>query len=58
MTVETWINDRDTDRFAIYDESGRKLYDGRTTIYEPALYIMYSLIVDIYTWHGVTVLTI
>ena len=58
MTVERWILDRENDNFIIADSDGRKLYDARTTNKEPALYIMRSLIVDVYTWHGVTVLAI
>lgn len=57
MTIERWIADRMDDRFIIRGD-GRKLYDGRTTNYEPADYIMESLILDEYTWNGVTVLEI
>ena len=58
MTIDSWIADRDTDYFIIEDSDGNTLYDARTTNKEPALYIMCSLIVDIYTWNGVTVLAI
>lgn len=58
MSIEKWIADRDTDDFIIEDGDGMKLYDARTTNMEPALYIMCSLIVDVYTWNGVTVLEI
>lgn len=58
MSIEKWIADRDTDDFIIEDSDGVKLYDARTTNKEPALYIMCSLIVDVYTWNGVVVLEI
>lgn len=58
MTIDRWIADRDTDVFVIEDSDGNRIYDSRKNIYEPALYIMDSMITDIYTWHGVTVLAI
>lgn len=58
MTIDKWINDRDTDNFIIEDEDGRILYDARKTTRDPAYYIIESMIIDTYTWHGVTVLTI
>ena len=58
MTIGKWIADRDTDCFIIEDSDGNTLYEGRRTIYDPAEYIMCSLIVDIYTWKNVTVLSI
>lgn len=57
MTVEKWIAERENDSFIIRGD-GRKLYDARTTTYEPAYYIMESLILDMYTWNGITVLEI
>jgi len=57
MTIENWIASRDDDDFVIYGD-GRKLYDARTTRYEPAPFIMESMVVDMYTWNGVTVLEI
>lgn len=58
MSIEKWIADRDTDSFIIEDEDGNTIYDGRKTRYEPAYYIMESVIIDLYTWNGVTVLAI
>ena len=57
MTIERWIENRNDDCFVIYGD-GRKVYDARTTHYEPADYIMESLIIEMYTWNGVTVLEI
>ena len=57
MTIERWIENRTDDSFVIYGD-GRKLYDGRTPRYEPADYIMGSMVLDVYTWNGVTVLEI
>ena len=57
MTVNSWIADRDTDNFIIiYD--GQKVYDARRTKYEPAPYIMESLITDVYSLNDVIVLSI
>ena len=58
MTVETWIDNREDDNFVIEDERGDRLYDARKTPYEPARYIMHSMIVEVYTWQGVTILLI
>lgn len=58
MTIEKWIADRDTDDFIIEDTDGTTLYDGRRTNREPASYIMCSLVVDVYTWGNVVVLSI
>lgn len=58
MTIEKWIADRETDRFIIEDADGIIVYDARKTNKDPALYIMCSLIVDVYTWNGVIVLEI
>jgi len=57
MSIEKWILNRDNDNFVIYGD-GRKLYDARSTRYEPAPYIMESMIQEEYTWNGVTVLEI
>lgn len=57
MTIEKWISDRSGDDFVIYGD-GRKLYDARTTKYEPAEYIMKSIILDTYTWNDTIVLAI
>lgn len=57
MTVNSWIADRETDNFIIiYD--GQKVYDARRTKYEPAPYIMESLITDIYNLDDTIVLSI
>lgn len=58
MTIDSWIADREDDNFIILDEDGNMVYDGRKTRNDPALYIVKSVIVDIYTWNGVTVLAI
>ena len=58
MTIDKWITDRTDDNFIIEDEDGQILYDARKTTREPAYYIMDSMVIDTYTWHGVTVLTI
>lgn len=58
MTIERWLSEREDDNFIIEDEYGKTVYDARKTIYEPATYIMNSMIVDIYTWDAVTVLAI
>lgn len=57
MTIEKWIADRIDDDFVIYGD-GRKLYDARMTRYEPAPFIMESMVIDVYSWNGVTVLEI
>lgn len=58
MTIEKWIDNREDDNFIIEDETGETVYDARRTSREPAYYIMCSMIVDVYTWNGVTVLAI
>lgn len=58
MTINRWIADRITDLFIIEDEDGKIVYDARKTIHEPAGYIMDSVIIDEYTWNGLTVLAI
>ncbi len=58
MTIEKWIADRLDDQFIIEDSDGNKLYDARKTLREPAYYIMESVIIDLYTWNGITVLSI
>lgn len=58
MTIDSWIADREDDNFIILDEDGNMVYDARKTRNDPALYIVKSVIVDIYTWNGVTVLAI
>lgn len=58
MTIDSWIADREDDNFIILDEDGNMVYDARKTRNDPALYIVKSIIVDIYTWNGVTVLAI
>ena len=57
MTVDMWINERENDNFVIeYD--GKIVYDARKTLKDPAGYIRYSMIVEVYDWNGVTVLSI
>ena len=58
MSVTDWIYNRDTDLFVIVDDDGIIIYDARKTNYDPQNYICNSLIVDIYTWNGLTVLAI
>ena len=58
MTVDKWIMNRFDDNFIIEDEDGNILYDGRKTDRDPACYISNSKIIDIYTWRGITVLSI
>ncbi len=58
MTIDSWIADREDDNFIILDEDGNMVYDARKTRNDPALYIVKSVIVDVYTWNGVTVLAI
>lgn len=57
MTIDNWISERTDDNFIIvYD--GQKVYDARRTKYEPAPYIMESLITDVYSLDDVIVLSI
>ena len=58
MTIDKWIMNRENDNFIIEDDDGNIVYDARKTERDPALYILNSLITDIYTWNSVTVLSI
>ena len=58
MKIYDWMLDRENDDFIIVDECGTIVYDARKTTYDPKLYICNSLVVDIYTWNGLTVLAI
>ena len=59
MTVDRWIMNRLDDNFVIRDwETDKKLYDARTTVYEPSSAIMNSIIVEEYSENGLTILMI
>ena len=58
MKVTDWLYNRENDEFIIVDEFGTIVYDARKTTYDPKLYICNSLVIDIYTWNGLTVLAI
>lgn len=58
MTIAKWIMNREDDNFIIEDDDGTIVYDARKTNRDPALYILNSLVTDIYTWNSVTVLSI
>ena len=58
MPISKWITDRIDDMFIIVDDDGNIVYDARSAIYEPQKYITDSVIVEEYSWHGLTVLSI
>ena len=58
MRITDWITNRIDDMFIIVDDDGNIVYDARSTTYEPQSYIMNSVIIEEYAWHGLTVLSI
>ena len=58
MSVNDWILNRENDVFIIVDDDGNVVYDARSTEYEPQSFICNSLIIDIYVWGELIVLSI
>lgn len=58
MTVSDWMQARYDDNFIIDNDDGKTVYDARRTVYDPSNAIMNSVIVEVYRWDDVLVLSI